>query len=256
MKVLFYFIPLILCNLTIHAHEETLWSRRYQKVLIKQARKMAPTLSTYPSTKYPNSDYQQVVKKYPNGTIPLFGYGSLINAKSAAHSVSQKAIQSMRPVVAFRYKRIFNYVEEDLSEWGPGLAKNERAMLNIEPTTTYDHMINGIVMEISREDLIKLIERETGYDLVPILIADWNEVIRENPTVPISIAYTFSVPGRSRTRCYPIREYLRTVRDGVALFGEKFLNYWNSTTYLGDRTTTMTRWSEQTKEKPMTPGSY
>jgi len=107
-------------------------------------------------------------------------------------------------------------------------------------------------MEISPEDLVQLIQREIGYDLVPMLVADWNEVISENPSVNVKIAYTFLVPDELRsgvdytqTKYFPVKGYMRAAQEGAAVFGPEFLNYWNATTYLGDGTTPVTQWDEQ-----------
>jgi hypothetical protein len=114
-------------------------------------------------------------------------------------------------------------------------------------------MANGVVMEVSMEDLMQLIKRETGYDLVPLVVADWNDAIAENPHVKISIVYTFLAPDELRngvdytqTRYYPVRGYLHAVQKGASAFGQKFLNFWNTTTYLSDGTTPITHWDEKT----------
>lgn len=229
------------------------WNREYQNDLMEKAGQQMATLSTYPSYKYPNSKSQEILKKYPNGKVLLFGYGSLINVVSAARSVSPEAIQSMKPVVAFGLKRIFNYKASNVSRWGPDLNENEKAMLNVEPKTTYNHIINGIVMEVGPEDLAQLIQRETGYDLVPVLVADWDEVISQNRSVNIKIAYTFLVPDELRngidytqTKYCPVRGYLHLVQEGAAVFGPQFLDFWNATTYLSNGTTPITEWDEET----------
>lgn len=253
MKKLIYIFLLMLFIYTAEATEKTPWNSAYQKILIEKIAKEIPALSTYPSLEFPNLDFEQILKKYPHRKVLIFGYGSLINVQSAAESVSKEALQTMRPAIAFGLKRIFNYKVDDASFWGKNQPKNEGAMLNLEPTTTYNHMINGVVMKISPKDLAQLIDRETGYDLVPILVADWDEVVAEDHTVQIKIAYTFFVPDELRegvdytqTKYYPVRGYLKATREGAAVFGPKFLHFWNATTYLGDGTTTIDHWDEKT----------
>jgi len=185
----------------------------------------------------------------------LFGYGSLMNVKSASRSVTPEAIDSMQPVVAFGVKRIFNYKANKMSHWGEDQHAMEKAALNLTPTTSPRHMINGVVMEIDQENFAKLVERETGYDLVPVLIADWKDVNSENPDVEIKIAYTFVASDEIRqgkyylsTSHYPVRGYLGAVREGAAVFGEDFLKFFNETTYLANGTTKVNAWDEQTFE--------
>lgn len=248
ITLLFFLFPCI-----TEADEITLWSADYQNVLMEKIGQVIKHFCTYPAIAYPNIDAQQIIDKYPEGKVLLFGYGSLINAESAACSMSSEAVQTMRPVLAFGVKRLFNYKANNVSKWGTNLPENERAMLNIEPTTTFAHMINGVVLEIDPKDLYRLVLRETGYDLVPLLVADWKDVTSENPLVSIEIAYTFLVPDELRngvdytqTRYYPVRGYLQAVRRGAFAFGSDFLNFWNATTYLADGTTSVTQWNEQT----------
>lgn len=229
------------------------WSEDYQNLLMERVGGKIKDLSTYPSLRFPNIEDQKILNKYPDGKVLIFGYGSLMNMQSASRSVSPESLQSMRPVVSFGLKRIFNYKAHDVSRWGKGLPDLEKAMLNVEPMTTYRHIVNGIVMEVSPQDLAKLINREKGYDLVPVLVADWNDVISQNPDVKIEVAYTFYVPDElrngvnySQTKYYPVRGYLNAVREGASIFGEQFLNYWNLTTYLGNGTTTVNDWDEET----------
>lgn len=254
MKRILYLFLFVAFSFTMNINGVP-WSSEYQKSLIEKVGQEVSNLSTYPSHTYHNSDFQQILKKYPDEKVLIFGYGSLINADSAASSVSSKAVLSMQPVVAFGFKRIFNYkAGTDIAlKWGQNVPKNERAMLNIDPTTTYNSIINGVVMEVDSQDLAQLIQRETGYDLVPMLVANWNEVISENPTVNIKIAYTFFVSDELRegfdytqTKYYPVRGYLRAVQEGAAVFGQQFLDYWNATTYLGDGTTLIAQWNEKT----------
>lgn len=252
-KITFVFI-LSLFYFPIYAQEKAPWSKEYQDVLMEKIGKEIKNLSEYPSTLYPSEDLEPILNKFPDGKIPIFGYGSLMNAESAGRSVGPEAVQSMEPVAAFGLKRIFNYkVSEVAPRWGSDLPENEKAMLNVEPTTTTSHIINGVVMTVSHQELHKLVEREKGYDLVPVLIADWNDLVAENPEVKIKVAYTFYVPDELRggidytqTKYYPVRGYLQAVRTGAAVYGEQFLNYWDETTYLGDGTTTIQNWDEKT----------
>lgn len=254
MKRIIYLFLLVLFSFTANIIGVP-WNSEYQKTLMDKVGQEVATLSTYPSLTYPNSNFQEILKKYPDGKVLIFGYGSLINANSAASSVSSEAVQSMQPVIALGFKRIFNYkAGTDIAlKWGKNVPENERAMLNIDPTTTYNSIINGVVMEVDPKDLASLIQRESGYDLVPMLVANWNEVISENPSVNIKIAYTFFVADELRngtdytqTKYYPVRGYLHAIQKGAAVFGQEFLDYWNATTYLSDGTTPIPKWDEQT----------
>lgn len=254
MRILPFLSLFILILFPLQAKESP-WSKDFQRIVIEKVGQQLTPLSTYPSLEYPNTDYEQIIKLYPDKKVLLFGYGSLINAESAARTLSPEAVASMKPVAAFGFKRIFNYKASNVSRWGTKLPENERAMLNIEATTKYNNIINGVVMEITPEDLAQLIQREVGYDLVPMLVVDWNEMLAENPDAKVQIAYTFLAPDELRngidytqTKYYPVRGYLHAAREGSIVYGPEFLNYWNATTYLGDGTTTVNQWDEKTFE--------
>jgi hypothetical protein len=229
------------------------WGEEYQRMLIEKASHEMGSLSLYPALQYPNNNYEEIASKYPHDKILLFGYGSLLNPESASRSVSPEAVKSMHPVVAFGFKRLFNYKASNVSRWGNDLPSNERAMLNIEPMSSYQYIINGAVMEITQEDLAQLVAREKGYDLVPILVADWYGVLSKDPNVQVHIAYTFLVPDELRdgidytqTKYYPVRGYLHATQAGAANFGDDFLEFWNGTTYLSDGTTLINQWDQNT----------
>lgn len=250
MNKLFVALLLIVANMANVAHG-FFWEQEYQALLIEKLSQKVPLFSTYPALKYPNAEVQKILDKYP-GKIPIFGYGSLMNPTSASRSISPEAVQSMRPVVAFRLKRIFNKDAGDVTKRRPDLKENERAFLNVEPTTTYGSVINGVVLEATPSDLAQLIQRERGYDLVPILVVDWGDIMARKPSPHIQIAYTFITPPELRqgvnyirTTCYPIRFYLRLVQEGAATYGDDFLNFWNASTYMGDGTTLITHWDQQ-----------
>lgn len=229
-----------------------LWSDAYELQLLKKAGEMAPTLATFPCLQYPNRGYEKIPEKYADQKVLLFGYGSLMNKASAARSVKPEAVNSMAPVVAFGVKRIFNYKASKLEQWGRNLNPLERAMLNLIPTTTYNSIVNGVVMKIDQEDFTRLVQREVGYDLMPILIADWDSVIAENPKVEINVAYTFIVPDEIRngidytqTKYYPVRGYLHASEAGASAFGKTFLKLFDYTSFLANGTTRIYQWDQK-----------
>jgi hypothetical protein len=234
----------------------TPWSESYQYFLIQKASQQMANLSSYSTLRYPNDDFEDLAARFPDQKILIFGYGSLMNKLSAARSISRESIQTMRPVVAFGLKRLFNYHPVSLERWGPDLHPREKAMLNVMPVTTYKTIINGVALEASIEDVRGLIKRERGYDLVPILIADWNSVSKESPDVVVKVAYTFLVPEEIRCgiayiqqKYYPVKGYLKMVREGAAAFGSDFLVYFDNTTFLANGVTAINEWDEHFKDK-------
>jgi hypothetical protein len=240
--------------LGLHLVSLTPWSNDYQKMLIEKAAQEAPNLSKYPSLKYPNADYKQILDKYPQGKALLFGYGSLINAQSEARTISAKAVHSMQPAIAFGLKRLFNYAAKKTVK-NSDLPAKESSLLNTVPMTQLSQMINGVLITVGKEDLERLVQRETGYDLVPILVTLWDDVLAENPSAKIQIAYAFIASDELRQGVRythngydPDERYLRLVEKGAAAYGEKFLDYFNATTFLSDGTTSIEQWNRKTKK--------
>lgn len=231
----------------------TYWDKAYEKVLLQKVGTKLPDLITFPFFQYPNDGHQTIVNHFPSGKVPLFGYGSLMNKVSAARSMKPEAVESMEPAIAFGVKRLFNYKVTDPSRWGADQNLKERAMLNIAQTLNIGYMANGVVFEVDAEDLTKLVSRETGYDLVPILVASWNEAMNQNPEIEIRVAYTFVAVNELRnntaytsTEYYPVLGYLHAVQEASQAYGLEFASFWNATTYLADGTTPIEGWDEIT----------
>ena len=253
MKIIFILMVMVF-NMTIDGspYNMGLWSDAYEQQLLKKAGEMAPNLATYPSLQYPNRGYEKILEKYENQKVLLFGYGSLMNKESASRSLKPEAVESMVPVVAFGVKRIFNYKASKTDQWGRDLNPLEKAMLNLIPTTTYKSIANGVMIEVDQEDFMRLVQREVGYDLMPILVADWDSVIAENPCVKMQVAYTFIVPDEIRngvdytqTKYYPVRGYLHASEDGASVFGKAFLKLFDYTSFLANGTTRVNQWDQK-----------
>ncbi len=229
------------------------WDKAYERVLLQKVGETLPELVTFPSFQYPNDGHQEIVNHFPSGKVLLFGYGSLMNRASAARSMKAEAVESMEPAIAFGVKRLFNYKAADPSHWGAEQNRKERAMLNIAQTLNIGSMANGVILEVDAEDLTKLVSRETGYDLVPVLVASWNDAITQNPEIKISVAYTFVAVNELRnntaytsTEYYPVLGYLHAVQEASQVYGSEFAAFWNATTYLANGTTQIEDWDEVT----------
>lgn len=226
-------------------------SSGYQQLMLKQVGEKLPELVTYPFYTYPNAGFETTMDHFPNGKVTIFGYGSLMNKASAGRTIKAEALDSMRPMVAFGVKRLFNYKVNNSGRWGPDQNPKERAMLNLSQTLNVSTVANGVTIEVDIEDLERLVNRETGYDLVPILVASWDDVIGENPELTIQVAYTFVASNELRdhvdytsTEFYPVRGYLHAVQEASLAYGDDFAEIWNATTFLADGTTRIDEWDE------------
>ncbi len=229
------------------------WSHTYERTLLKKVGGELPKLASYPFFQYPNEGHQDILDRFPDGKVLIYGYGSLMNKVSAARSMKPEAVKSMQPAIAFGVKRIFNYKVTDPSRWGIDQHRKERAMLNLATTTNIGSIANGVIMEVDAEDLSRLVSRETGYDLVPTLVATWDDVMAQNPEVKIRVAYTFVALNELRnntsytsTEFYPVLGYLHAIQEASQTYGPEFATFWNATTYLANGTTKINDWDEVT----------
>ncbi|MBA3238946.1 MAG: hypothetical protein H0T62_11455 [Parachlamydiaceae bacterium] len=225
----------------------------YQKKLLKKVGEVLPELASYPFYTYPNNGHELVMERFPNEKVLLFGYGSLMNKESASRSMGPDALNSMYPAIAFGVKRMFNYKAKKTEHWGENQDIKEKAMLNVVQTLNMSSIANGVVVEVDLEDFTRLVQRETGYDLVPVLIGAWKNIEEQDPDVEIRVAYTFAAAHELRdhidytsTEFYPVRGYLHAVQDATKAYGDVFATMWNATTFLADGTTSINDWDEQT----------
>lgn len=255
MKVMFIScFAFILCFRSLQAVELPEFNS-YQTSLMQKVGEKLPELSAYPFLQYPNAEHSDLPKFFPQGKVRIFGYGSLINKASAGRSVKPEAVSSMRPVVAFGVKRVFNYKASKTDHWGSDQHPKEKAMLNLIPSLNYASIVNGVVMDVDEEDLARLVQRETGYDLVPVLIASWTDVMNQNASLEVQVAYTFVSAAELRdhriytsTQFYPVRGYLNAIQEGNLEYGKEFSSLWDRSTYLADGTTTIEKWDKNTFE--------
>jgi cation transport regulator ChaC len=225
--------------------------KEYQKLLLQRVSEKMPCLVTFPALDYPNDGFEYLSDRFFSHKVRIFGYGSLMNKLSASRSVKDDALETMRPAIAYGVKRLFNYKAVNTQRWGENQDPKEKAMLNVVPTLNIASVANGVVIEVDFEDFHRLVQRETGYDLVPVLVTYWDDVRAQNPEVKVLLAYTFAASHELRnhidytsTKYYPVRGYLHAVQDATLAYGEEFARMWNLTTYLADGTTSVDEWDE------------
>ena len=225
----------------------------YTKQLLDKVGAEMPHLVTYPFYEYPNAGHEHIAKHFPEGKILVFGYGSLMNKVSASRSMKPEAIESMQTAIAFGVKRIFNYKATKTAHWGENQHPKEKAMLNLTQTVNIASIANGVTIEVDLEDFTRLVQREIGYDLVPILVMSEKDLKEKAADPEIRVAYTFTAASELRnhinythTKYYPVRGYLHAVQAAAAQYGDEFARMWDETTYLADGTTSIVDWDQET----------
>jgi hypothetical protein len=156
-------------------------------------------------------------------------------------------IEKYRLVVAYGYQRAFNY-KASLSK--KHLNNRNIAMLNLFPTKLSD-IVNGVLMWLTPDDLEKLIQREHGYHLIPVIISDWEQGLNPNVSEPsFWIAYAFIVPynsSYSHSKINPYPPYAHTAQLGAEGYGDVFFSFWLETTFLADLETPFMSWVKNPK---------
>ena len=223
----------ILCLLlmcTLHAQ----WSPEKEKRLTEEAKKKKSLLLTArPTFHWPfDRATRAAMMRLKQEKIPLFGYGSLINRESASATLTDETLETFRPAIAFGVQRRFDY-DPGLERYGTPPTPEERAMLNLTYTGDMNDIVNGVVVDMNKEDLIALSKREIGYDLIPVIVVNWDDALEsQNPT--LYTAYTFSAPSHINPDLLPRPDYYERVLNGARTFGDDYLELWYNTTYLGD----------------------
>ena len=217
------------------------WGINKQTLLVKHAQEWEKDLKQYPS--FTSSLLvEEVVKLFPNQRVPIFAYGSLLYPKSALKTISQTSIDTYRLAVAYGYQRAFNY-KASLAK--KTTSKSDVAMLNLFPTNLFD-VVNGVLMWVAQDDLKKLIQRETGYHLTPVIVSDWEQGLNPNNVQPdFWIAYVFIAPSGSsysHSKINPYPPYANAARLGAERYGDAFFTFWLETTFLADQITPFASW--------------
>jgi hypothetical protein len=229
------------------------WSDSYQQLLLEKVGEKLPEISDYPVFQYPNKNHDEA-KTLENGKILLFGYGSLMSPEIDANkkSIKPEDLKTLRPAFAFGVKRLFNKRGSVSKKFASStLELNERCFLNLVPTTNFNDVTNGVTIEIDQGDLIKLIAREVGYDLVPLFVTSWDDAVKESDEINIEIAYTFIASSGLRDHIaytsntlYPIRWYASLVDKAAKFHGPVFWKFYQKTTWLADGTTLISDWHD------------
>ena len=152
-------------------------------------------------------------KVIENNKILIFGYGSLLSEESLKRTAPNSKIVSIG--ILKNYMRIFNKP-----------AKNETiAALNI--VKSKGNFVNGVVIELDKEDFFNLVSREFRYDMI---------LVQVQTSVGEIEAYTFSY-NQGDEREFPESssdqiKYLEVCIRGAKQLGEEFYEEFINTTFI------------------------
>lgn len=182
--------------------------------------------------------------------LSLVGYGSLVNAASAAMTVSSSGVRGPRPVVAFGVRRVFNYaMDAARSRYVSSALPEARALLNVRLSGKIEHALNGALLEIGFSDLPALRERESDYDLAPVACLNWGGENRDPFVAWILVCSEHGERGKRRVdnELLPNNDYYSVCREGAESYGPEFLSAWLDSTFLGNGETSVRTWEGATR---------
>lgn len=196
-----------------------------------------------PMLEHPWAGLEESLTKEGRDRLRLIGYGSLVNADSAAMTLAEEVARNAAPVMAYGARRLFDYRMDAVnSRYQDPQAPDALALLNVWLTGDPGDCFNGVVIEIPLEDLPALREREADYCLAPIVYRRWDESEAQSGWVLSCVEGTPGGASRIRRNLTPNRRYYRVCRAGAEAFGQAFLAAWLETTFLGDGETPVRDW--------------
>ncbi len=239
---------LLLIQLNLIAGEET---------PLTQAQKQVEATEYW---SYPYPQIIEALQKEGKDSITIFSYGSLMDVASASRTLSSACLATRRPAIGYKIRRIF---DRDVplkpgSKWCQPAHDKARGMLNVLPTSSTDDFVNGVLIDVPLEDIPSVLFREEGYDLMPIIVQEW-DVEQETVKGPYHIVYTFYAPQKgpyTSPEILPRPKYYELTRDAALQYGPLFYELWLTTTYLADGKTSIMEWEEMLlEEEPHTQAS-
>ncbi len=145
--------------------------------------------------------------------LPIVGYGSLINPKSAKITLSDSdTIERSAGVYIYGYRRAFSaFYPFPNRRIRPSDPKNAIAALNIMQIDDPAEYFNGVLYWVDMEDFVALRRRETIYDLVPVATISYGS----EDTPFIAYAWSVGEPEYVRDNITPSPTYYAVVWEAV-----------------------------------------
>jgi hypothetical protein len=218
------------------------WAVRVPDASFDELHSLEAVQSVWPSNPYPWSGLEEQLEE----PLPVVGYGSLLNTASAARTFTKTAPEGRGAVVALGMRRVFNYLMPPWVDEHYGRPDDPcaRGALNAYADVQWDVLLNGVILDLHKDDVQAYRERETAYDLEPAMCLWWDA-----PEQPPFVAYVLCAPdtpyeGERHTGddLLPHVKYAALCEEGAAAHSPEFRRCFRETSYLADRTTTLATW--------------
>jgi hypothetical protein len=159
----------------------------------------------------------------------IFGYGSAMSVESANRTLCRESASEVNmSVVRLRdYTRVWHYLASVMFNDAPEHVI-DLAFLDLQPQLGAS--CNGVLIEVTDDELARFDIRETGYDRV-----DVSEGVSDLPESGRVFAYIGSSPSMDRLKTAVIAsQYERMVQDAARHIGDEFLAEFIETTMTSD----------------------
>lgn len=161
------------------------------------------------------------------GSIQLFGYGSLVNRASAVETLGRE-VGDLQPAVIGGWRRRWSLLRdnpycEKTFALDDGSVPDWLLTLNVEPTGDPADRVNGVLIEISEDDIPTLDIREVRYRRVEVTTVTGLPVVTYTATHQHTAIVT---PAKALI----LDSYLNAVEQGFRELGDDQLDEFRLTT--------------------------
>ena len=154
----------------------------------------------------------------------LFGFGSLINLASAQKSFQRVLTQNdLIPVKIKGYERVWNALESIQF----GEEKVNGVFLNIQKKE--DSILNGVVIEISKEELEILKLREKNYSCITIKSSDVLDKSFDDDLIAFMTTNDEKLAKIGDTNSFIPAKYIEVVKEGLKNYDDNFIKEFEKT---------------------------
>ncbi len=154
----------------------------------------------------------------------LFGFGSLINLASAQKSFQRVLTQNdLIPVKIKGYERVWNALESIQF----GEEKVNGVFLNIQKKE--DSILNGVVIEISKEELEILKLREKNYSCITIKSSDVLDKSFDDDLIAFMTTNDKKLAKIGDTNSFIPAKYIEVVKEGLKNYDDNFIKEFEKT---------------------------
>lgn len=150
----------------------------------------------------------------------LFGFGSLINLKSAQKSFDRELKQSdLIPVSIKAYKKVWNSIENIAFEDGKEV---NGVFLNLEKDE--NSSTNGVVIKISNDEFEVLKLREKNYSYITIKASDIIGVNLQEDVIAFMTTNEEKIAKKGDDNCFIASKYIDILTDAFKNYDVDFVN--------------------------------